>query len=124
MNALTLSRGLGWFSIALGAAELLGGRRLAASLGMEHRTPLFRLFGLREIAEKHGTPAHLIDGAEDIDPNWISDRQQIGVTAGASAPEILVETVIRQLREWGAEAVTEGSGKSEEVVFSLPKELQ
>jgi hypothetical protein len=49
MNALTLSRGLGWFSIALGAAELFGGRRLAASLGMEHRTPLFRLFGLREI---------------------------------------------------------------------------
>ena len=49
MNALTLSRGLGWFSIALGAAELFGGRRLAWSLGMEHRTPLFRLFGLREI---------------------------------------------------------------------------
>lgn len=49
MNALTLSRGLGWFSVALGAAELFGGRRLAASLGMEHRTDLFRLFGLREI---------------------------------------------------------------------------
>ena len=49
MNALTLSRALGWFSIGLGAAELLGGRRMAASLGMEHRTPLFRLFGLREI---------------------------------------------------------------------------
>ncbi len=49
MNALTLSRGLGWFSIALGAAELLAGRRMAAALGMEHRTPLFRLFGLREL---------------------------------------------------------------------------
>ncbi len=49
MNALTLSRGLGWFSIALGTAELLGGRRMAEALGMEHRTPLFRLFGLREI---------------------------------------------------------------------------
>ena len=49
MNALTLSRGLGWFSVALGAAELLAGRRMAASLGMEHRAPLFRLFGLREI---------------------------------------------------------------------------
>ena len=49
MNALTLSRGLGWFSIALGTAELLAGRRMAASLGIEHRTPLVRLFGLREI---------------------------------------------------------------------------
>jgi hypothetical protein len=49
MNARSLSRGLGWFSVALGTAELLGGRRMAQSLGMEHRTPLFRLFGLREI---------------------------------------------------------------------------
>jgi hypothetical protein len=49
MNALTLARGLGWFSIALGTAELFAGRRLAWSLGMEDRTPLFRLFGLREI---------------------------------------------------------------------------
>ena len=50
MNAITLSRGLGLFSVALGAAQLLAGRRMAASLGMEHRAPLFRLFGLREIA--------------------------------------------------------------------------
>ena len=49
MNALTLARGLGWFSIAMGTAELLGGRRMAEGLGMEERTPLFRLFGLREI---------------------------------------------------------------------------
>lgn len=49
MNAMSLARGLGWFSVALGTAELLGGRRMAAALGMEHRTPLFRLFGLREI---------------------------------------------------------------------------
>ncbi len=49
MNALSLARGLGWFSVALGAAELLGGRRMARALGMEHRTPLFRLFGLREL---------------------------------------------------------------------------
>ena len=50
MNAITLARGLGWFSVALGTAELFGGRRMAESLGMEDRTPLFRLFGLREIA--------------------------------------------------------------------------
>jgi hypothetical protein len=49
MNAMSLARGLGWFSVALGTAELLGGRRMARSLGMEHRTPLFRLFGLREL---------------------------------------------------------------------------
>ncbi len=49
MNALSLARGLGWFSVALGTAELLGGRRMAQALGMEHRTPLFRLFGLREL---------------------------------------------------------------------------
>ena len=49
MNAVTLSRGLGWFSIALGTVELFGGRGLGRALGMEHRTPLFRLFGLREI---------------------------------------------------------------------------
>jgi len=79
---------------------------------------------LREIAEKHGTPAYLIDGAEDIDPDWITDKRQIGVTAGASAPEVLVETVVERLRGWGAATVIEGSGKSEEVVFSLPRELQ
>ena len=49
MNALSLSRGLGWFSVALGTAELVAGRRMAQALGMEHRTPLFRLFGLREL---------------------------------------------------------------------------
>lgn len=49
MNALTLSRGLGWFSVALGTVELFGGRGLGRALGMEHRAPLFRLFGLREI---------------------------------------------------------------------------
>ena len=49
MNALSLSRGLGWFSIALGTAQLVAGRRMAEALGMEHRTPLFRLFGLREL---------------------------------------------------------------------------
>ncbi|MCU7906846.1 MAG: 4-hydroxy-3-methylbut-2-enyl diphosphate reductase [Candidatus Thiodiazotropha sp. (ex Epidulcina cf. delphinae)] len=78
---------------------------------------------LREIAEKHGPPAYLIDGAQDIDPNWLTGKQRIGVTAGASAPEILVENVIERLREWGAESVTETRGKPEEVVFALPKSL-
>jgi 4-hydroxy-3-methylbut-2-enyl diphosphate reductase len=79
---------------------------------------------LREIAEKHGTTAYLIDGAEDIAQEWLRGKNWIGVTAGASAPEVLVETVIKQLREWGVKNVVESSGKQEEVVFSLPKELR
>jgi len=78
---------------------------------------------LREIAEKHGTPAYLIDGSEDIKQTWLAGIQQIGVTAGASAPEVLVESVINQLIVWGATKTQEHSGKREEVVFSLPREL-
>lgn len=79
---------------------------------------------LREIAEKHGTPAYLIDGAQDIERKWLEGKRQIGVTAGASAPEVLVESVIEQLTAWGAKRTLENNGKREEVVFSLPKELQ
>ena len=79
---------------------------------------------LREIAEKHGTPAYLIDGKEDIQQTWLGGIRRIGVTAGASAPEVLVESVIGQLIAWGATKTQENSGKREEVVFSLPKELQ
>ncbi|MCU7814457.1 MAG: 4-hydroxy-3-methylbut-2-enyl diphosphate reductase [Candidatus Thiodiazotropha sp. (ex Rostrolucina anterorostrata)] len=78
---------------------------------------------LREIAEKHGPPAYLIDGAQDIDTDWLVDKQHIGVTAGASAPEILVENVIDRLKAWGYESVIETQGKAEEVVFALPKSL-
>ncbi|MES9939367.1 MAG: 4-hydroxy-3-methylbut-2-enyl diphosphate reductase [Candidatus Thiodiazotropha sp. 6PLUC2] len=78
---------------------------------------------LREIAEKHGPPAYLIDGAHDIDQAWLKDKKTVGVTAGASAPEILVESVIEQLKKWGAETVIETQGKPEEVVFALPKSL-
>jgi 4-hydroxy-3-methylbut-2-enyl diphosphate reductase len=79
---------------------------------------------LREIAEKHGTPAYLIDGPEDIDRTWLESSEQVGLTAGASAPEVLVESVVEKLREWGATKSIEARGKREEVVFSLPKELQ
>lgn len=78
---------------------------------------------LREIAEKHGTPAYLIDGPMDIDREWLEQAERIGLTAGASAPEILVENVIAQLNAWGAGGSIETSGKREEVVFSLPKDL-
>ena len=79
---------------------------------------------LRELAEKAGTPAWLIDGPEDIEPAWLVDKTMIGVTAGASAPEVLVKQVIDRLRSLGASTVIEAAGREENVVFSLPKELR
>jgi len=78
---------------------------------------------LMEISEKVGVPAYLIDNASEIKREWLNGKQCIGVTAGASAPEVLVEAVINQLKEWGAGSVEESLGKIEKVVFSLPKEL-
>jgi 4-hydroxy-3-methylbut-2-enyl diphosphate reductase len=78
---------------------------------------------LREIAEKQGTAAYLIDGPEDIKREWLTDGPRAGLTAGASAPEVLVERVINRLREWGAGEVEDQSGIREQVVFALPKEL-
>ena len=79
---------------------------------------------LRELAEKEGTPAWLIDGPADIDPAWLTGKAAIGVTAGASAPEVLVQQVIARLRELGATAVVESAGREENVVFALPRELR
>jgi 4-hydroxy-3-methylbut-2-en-1-yl diphosphate reductase len=79
---------------------------------------------LREIAEKAGIPGYLIDGPEDLRKEWFVDKKVVGVTAGASAPEILVERVVARLREWGGEAPVNLEGQSESVVFSLPKELR
>ncbi len=79
---------------------------------------------LREIAEKLGKGAYLIDDAQQLKREWLNDACRIGVTAGASAPEILVRKVIAQLKEWGGRVVTENEGIEEKVVFSLPKELR
>jgi 4-hydroxy-3-methylbut-2-en-1-yl diphosphate reductase len=79
---------------------------------------------LRELAEKSGTPAWLIDGPADIDPAWLTGKTAIGVTAGASAPEVLVQQVMARLRELGAATVTESAGREENVVFALPRELR
>ena len=79
---------------------------------------------LRELAERMGAEAHLLDGAEDIDPSWVEGKQRIGVTAGASAPEVLVQEVIAGLRELGAQAPVEIAGRPENVTFSLPRELR
>jgi 4-hydroxy-3-methylbut-2-enyl diphosphate reductase len=78
---------------------------------------------LKEIAEKQRRPAYLIDGPEDIRRSWLQDVETVGLSAGASAPEVLVENVIKQLRDWGAGTVEEDSGKPETVVFALPKNL-
>ncbi len=79
---------------------------------------------LRELAEREGCQAQLIDGAEDIDPAWLEGKRAIGVTAGASAPEVLVEGVLARLNALGAEAAVELEGKQENIVFALPKGLR
>ncbi|WP_374415860.1 4-hydroxy-3-methylbut-2-enyl diphosphate reductase [Ectopseudomonas oleovorans] len=79
---------------------------------------------LRELAERMGTPAYLIDGAEDLKDEWFEGVNGVGITAGASAPEVLVRGVVDQLRAWGAEGETELDGRPENITFSMPKELR
>ncbi|RZA33592.1 MAG: 4-hydroxy-3-methylbut-2-enyl diphosphate reductase [Lysobacteraceae bacterium] len=79
---------------------------------------------LRELAERDGVEAYLIDGADEIDPAWIAGKASVGVTAGASAPDVLVQGVIQRLRELGAASVAELQGEPENMVFALPKELR
>ncbi|WP_203143958.1 4-hydroxy-3-methylbut-2-enyl diphosphate reductase [Marinobacter mangrovi] len=79
---------------------------------------------LRELAERMGTPAYLIDDAAQIDPDWLKGRNAVGVTAGASAPEVLVHDVIRKLQDLGCDAPEEVPGREENIVFSMPKELR
>ena len=79
---------------------------------------------LRELAQRMGAEAHLLDGAADINPDWLQGKSRIGVTAGASAPEVLVQEVIDGLRALGADAPVEVTGRPENVTFSLPRELR
>jgi 4-hydroxy-3-methylbut-2-enyl diphosphate reductase len=78
---------------------------------------------LREVAEKKGTPAYMVDNAGQVDPQWIAGKRRIGVTAGASAPEVLVQSVIDRLKELGAASVRPLEGVEENVTFPLPKGL-
>ncbi len=78
---------------------------------------------LREVARKMGTPAYMVDHADQIDPAWLEGHQRIGVTAGASAPEVLVQAVIDRLKELGAKSVRPLEGVEEHVTFPLPKGL-
>jgi 4-hydroxy-3-methylbut-2-enyl diphosphate reductase len=79
---------------------------------------------LRELAQKKGVPAYLIDGAEDIRPEWLVNTKRVGVTAGASAPESLVSGVIERLRQYKPASVVNVEGVAEHMVFALPKQLR
>ena len=79
---------------------------------------------LRELADRAGIPGYLVDGPEDMKREWFEGRNSIGVTAGASAPEILVQRVLEQLRAWGAQLPREIAGREERVTFGLPRELR
>ncbi len=79
---------------------------------------------LRELAEKMGCRSYLIDTAADIQQDWLKDVQSVGVTAGASAPEVLVQQVVQRLTEWGGKQVIEHPGREENVIFAVPAELR
>lgn len=79
---------------------------------------------LRELAERLGAKAYLIDNASQMDKAWFDDVERVGVTAGASAPEVLIKEVLDTLQIWGADTPTELSGIHENVTFSLPKSLR
>ena len=79
---------------------------------------------LRELAERMGKRAYLVDNADELEQAWFQPNTKIGVTAGASAPEILIKQVIRRLQDWGATAPEELAGREENITFSLPKELR
>jgi 4-hydroxy-3-methylbut-2-en-1-yl diphosphate reductase len=79
---------------------------------------------LREVAEGQGVRGYMIDGPQDIRREWLTGVNRVGLTAGASAPEKLVQQVVARLREWGAEFVEERQGKTEAIAFPLPKTLQ
>ncbi len=79
---------------------------------------------LREMADKNNKAGYLVDGPEDLKREWFAGINKIGLTAGASAPEILVQGVIAKLREWGGEVAEELQGRQEHVIFALPKALR
>jgi 4-hydroxy-3-methylbut-2-enyl diphosphate reductase len=79
---------------------------------------------LRELSEKLGTSAYLLDNADELQPEWLEGKQRVGLTAGASAPEVLVQQVVSRLAELGVTEVEEDDGLREDIEFSLPRELK
>src|SRR5690554_2744613 len=101
--------------------ELAAGADLVLVVGSPNSSNSNRL---RELSERVGTPAHLIDNAEQIDPAWLEGVSVVGVTAGASAPEVLVQDVIARLQTLGAAALEELDGRAETITFTMPRELR
>lgn len=79
---------------------------------------------LRELAERCGAKAYLIDNADQINKDWLTSAKAVGITAGASAPELLVKQVVERLQSWGGQGAEELIGREEHIVFSMPKELR
>jgi 4-hydroxy-3-methylbut-2-en-1-yl diphosphate reductase len=79
---------------------------------------------LRELADRSGIPGYLVDGPDDLQREWFADKKAVGVTAGASAPELLVQQVVERLQTWGGLSSREIVGREENVVFSLPRALR
>ncbi len=79
---------------------------------------------LRELGERAGVPGYLVDGPQDLKREWFEGKRCVGLTAGASAPEVLVQGVLEQLQQWGAEVSLEIAGREEKVIFGLPRELR
>ena len=79
---------------------------------------------LRELAERSGVPGYLVDGPQDLRREWFEGKRSVGLTAGASAPEVLVRGVLERLRSWGAEVPREVAGREEKVTFGLPRDLR
>ncbi len=101
--------------------ELAAGCDLVLVVGSPNSSNSNRL---RELSERVGIPAYLIDNAEQIDTAWLEGVSTVGVTAGASAPDVLVQGVIQRLQELGAEAPEELDGLAETITFSMPRELR
>ncbi|WP_299235687.1 4-hydroxy-3-methylbut-2-enyl diphosphate reductase [uncultured Halomonas sp.] len=101
--------------------ELADGADLVLVVGSPNSSNSNRL---RELSERVGTPAYLVDNADQIDPAWLEGVNAIGVTAGASAPEVLVQGVIERLKSLGASAPEELAGREETITFSMPRELR
>ena len=79
---------------------------------------------LREVAALRGVDAYMVDNAGYLRREWFEGKNKVGVTAGASAPEVLVKEVLQTIQEWGHETIREGEGAEESIVFVLPKELR
>jgi 4-hydroxy-3-methylbut-2-enyl diphosphate reductase len=78
---------------------------------------------LKEISTRAGVPSYLLDSADDLDVKWLSNKKNIGLTAGASAPEVLVQSIINKLKGYGALNVIDSIGVEEDITFKIPKEL-